>query len=126
MKKFTFLFLALSSSFLALKAQPGYITTVAGNGVGGYSGDGGAATAAEVNVATAVAIDDSGNIYMNDFLNCRVRKVSKSSGIITTVAGNGTRGYNADNIAATSAELNYPTGVAIDKNYNLYVADDGN
>jgi sugar lactone lactonase YvrE len=103
----------------------GVITTVAGNGAGSYSGDGGAATAAELNAPYGVAIDGSGNIYIADFGNSRIRKVN-NSGIISTVVGNGTAGYNGDEIAATTAELLYPSGVAVDVYNNIYIADGGN
>src|SRR5208282_1269376 len=82
----------------------GIITTVAGSDTFGYSGDGGPATSAELYVPYGVAVDSAGNLYIADINNNRIRKVD-ASGIITTVAGNGTFGYNGDNIAATSAEL---------------------
>jgi prepilin-type N-terminal cleavage/methylation domain-containing protein len=91
----------------------GIITTVAGNGTQGYSGDGGQATAAELNNAQKVAIDSTGNIYIGDSLNNSVRKVTVATGIITTVAGNGTGGYSGDGGAATSAELQIPRDVVI-------------
>jgi sugar lactone lactonase YvrE len=97
------------------------IQTFAGNGTPGYSGDGGPATSAEVNDPFAVAADAAGNLYIADYGNNRIRKVS--GGVITTVAGNGTQGYSGDNGAATSAELNYPIGVAVDSAGNLYIAD---
>ena len=100
----------------------GIINTVAGNGTAGYSGDGGPATSAELGVQAGVAVDDSGNIYLVDYNNIRIRKVS-TSGIISTVAGNGTTGYSGDGGPATSAELNYPNGVAVDGSGNIYIAD---
>jgi len=107
----------------------GYINTVAGNGPsnilpeGGYNGDNQLATNAKLNSPNGVAVDSSGNIYIADMLNNRVRKVTASTGVITTVAGNGHSGYNGDNILATSAELNNPTGVAVDSSGNIYIAD---
>ena len=101
------------------------ITTVAGNGSGSYSGDGGPATSAELYNPLAVALDASGNLYIAEYSNNRVRKVSPS-GIITTVAGNGTQGYSGDNGPAASAELYHPFGVALDASGNLYIADWGN
>jgi sugar lactone lactonase YvrE len=98
------------------------ITTVAGNGTAGYSGDGGAATGAEVNGPYGVAVDGSGNLYISDQNNQYIRKVD-TSGIITTIAGNGTASYNGDNIAATSAAVNYPYDLAVDGAGNLYIAD---
>ncbi len=103
----------------------GIITTVAGNGIGGYSGDGGAATSAQLWSPHGVAADDAGNLYIADFSNQRIRRVTPG-GIITTVAGNGIVGYSGDGGAATSAALRYPYGVAVDAAGNLYVADTGN
>lgn len=104
-------------------------TTVAGinNGADnwGYSGDGGIATKARLNYPNGVAIDNSGNLYIADTDNHRIRKVD-TTGIITTVAGNGTMGYNGDGEAATHARLARPTSVAIDNIGNLYIADTGN
>jgi len=92
----------------------GNISTVAGNGTGGYSGDGILATSAELYDPMGVAVDSAGNIYIADSGNNRVRKVDASTGYISTVAGNGTGGYSVDGILATSAELYNPTGVAVD------------
>ncbi|HTA84565.1 MAG TPA: SMP-30/gluconolactonase/LRE family protein [Bacteroidia bacterium] len=103
----------------------GTITTVAGNGSYGYSGDNAAATAAELAVPMGVALDASGNLYIADNSNSRIRKVS-TGGTITTVAGNGTAGMAGDNGAATAAKLNYPEGVAVDKSGNIYIADFSN
>ena len=101
------------------------ITTVAGNGTAGYNGDSIAATSAELNNPSAVAVDSAGNLYIADQQGQRIRKVG-TSGNITTVAGNGTAGYNGDNIAATSAQLHLPYGVAVDSAGNLYIADYSN
>ncbi len=110
----------------------GIITTIAGTGTGSYSGDGGAATSATLYYPYGVAVDSAGtystificflilfsslgNVYIGDHYNNRVRKVTVSTGIITTLAGNGGTGsYSGDNGAATSAALNYPQGVALD------------
>ena len=100
----------------------GIISTVAGNGSAGYSGDGGAATAAELNEPLGVTVDASGNLYIADYVNNVIRKVTPS-GIIGTVAGNGTGGYSGDGGAATAAELYGPVGVAVDASGNLYIAD---
>jgi len=99
----------------------GLITTFAGNGTTGYSGDGGQATAAEMANPFAVALDDSGNVYIVDGNNC-VRKVNKS-GIITTIAGNTNYGFSGDGGIATAAEFNAVFGVAVDKSGNVYFAD---
>jgi sugar lactone lactonase YvrE len=109
-----------------VSASTGLISTVAGNGTGGYNSDGIAATSAELNIPTSVALDSAGNIFIADFQNNRIRKVSASTGLISTVAGNGTAGYNSDGIAATSAELNGPSGVAVDSAGNIYIADTNN
>jgi hypothetical protein len=102
----------------------GIISTVAGNGTGGYSGDGGAATNAELYYAYRVAVDDAGNLFISDTGNYRVRKVG-TNGIISTVAGNGTGGYSGDGGAATNAGLYGPRNVAIDAAGNLFIADYG-
>jgi uncharacterized protein (TIGR03437 family) len=103
------------------KISGGSISTVAGNGTPGYSGDGGAGTAAQLYVPIGVAVDASGNLYIADFTNNRVRKVS--GGTISTVAGNGLSGYSGDGGAATAGQLNGPSDVAVDSNGNLYIAD---
>ncbi|MEK0314249.1 NHL domain-containing protein [Cohnella sp. 56] len=103
----------------------GIITTVAGTGSAGYAGDGGAATSAKLNEPTDVMLDGSGNMYIADKSNHRVRKVSPN-GIITTVAGTGQGGYNGDGISALSARLNEPYGLALDLNGNLLIADSVN
>jgi hypothetical protein len=104
---------------------PGIITTSAGNGTYGYSGDTAAATSAELANPYGVAVDGAGNLYIADNANNRIRKVTPG-GTITNVAGTGTAGYNGDNIPATSASLAYPGGVAVDGAGNLYIADYGN
>ncbi|MGP8217623.1 MAG: T9SS type A sorting domain-containing protein [Bacteroidia bacterium] len=103
----------------------GIISTFAGNGIGGYSGDGGQATAAELDVPLSVALDASGNLYITDKFNNAIRKVN-TSGVISTFAGNGTAGYNGDGIQATSAEINAPWGIALDAAGNVYIGDDLN
>lgn len=103
----------------------GVITTVAGNGTSGYSGDGGPATSASLNSAWDVTVDAAGNLYIADRNNHRIRKVDMS-GIITTVAGNGTAGYSGDGGPALTAGLYSPRGVVIDPWGNLYIADGGN
>jgi hypothetical protein len=103
----------------------GIITTVAGNGTGGYFGDGGAAASAELYYPGGVAVDASGNLFIADSYNSRIRKVG-TNGIITTVAGTGANGYSGDGGAATNAELYYPYGVAVDAFGNLFIADSSN
>jgi trimeric autotransporter adhesin len=99
---------------------------VAGNGTSGYSGDGGSATSAELAYPSGLIVDSSGNIFIADSNNNRIREVVKSTGNIITVAGNGTFGYSGDGGLATSAELAYPTGVAVDSSGNLFIADSSN
>ena len=106
-------------------APGGVITTVAGSGVAGYSGDGGDARSAQLFRPIAVALDATGNLYIADLLNNRIRKVSPA-GIISTVAGNGTAGYSGDNGPAANAQLNWPSALAVDVQGNLYVADNRN
>src|SRR6202021_735064 len=103
----------------------GIIQTVAGNGTSAFSGDNGAAARASLSEPFGVAVDVSGNLYIADTSNHRIRKVD-SFGTITTVAGNGTEGFSGDGAAATSATLNTPIGVAVDSAGNLYVADSFN
>jgi sugar lactone lactonase YvrE len=110
------------------RVSSGTITTIAGNGHGagrtfggGYSGDDGPATGAELNMPAGVALDASGNLYVADWLNGRIRKVS--NGVITTVAGGGTQADPVYHGPATSARLHGPSGVAVDLSGNIYVAD---
>ena len=100
------------------------ITTVAGNGTNNYSGDGGAATNAELYFPYSVAVDSSGNLFIADESN-RIRKVG-TNGVITTVVGNGINGYSGDGGAATNAELYASDGVSVDSSGNLLIADTGN
>jgi hypothetical protein len=100
----------------------GIISTIAGNGIGGYSGDGGPATAAQF-TPTGIASDGIGGIYIAT--NNRIRKVS-ASGIITTVAGNGIAGFSGEGAPATTAKLNQPVGLAVDRLGNIFIADQYN
>jgi len=100
----------------------GIITTVAGNHIAGYSGDGGPATAAAMNNPVGLAIDTTGNLYIADDHNNVIRKVG-TDGMISTFAGDSTAGYAGSGGAATSALLDLPLGVAVDKAGNVYIAD---
>src|ERR1041385_2899176 len=86
-------------------AATGIIYTVAGNGIGGYNGDGISATAAKLNGPDAVAVDPSGNIFIADYSNYRVRKVDHTTGLISTVVGTGAYGYNGDSLRADTAKV---------------------
>ena len=107
----------------------GTITTFAGTGGVGISGDGGLATAAELGLPQGVAVADDGTVYIADTLNHRVRKVA-SDGIITTLAGMGNNGngegFNGDGGPATAAQLNWPYGLAVDRTGAMYIADEVN
>ena len=100
----------------------GLISTVAGNGSAGYSGDGVAATRTSLAWPNGIALDATGNLYIADFGNGRVRMVAPASTIIATVAGNGTAGFSGDGGQATAASLTNPSGVAVDLAGNLYIA----
>ncbi len=104
----------------------GVITTVAGTGVAGYNGDNIPATSATLNDPQGFAIDAAGNLYISDSYNNRIRKVNKNTGIITTVVGTGSAGYNGDNIPATSAQIRSSVSITFDAAGNLFIADLGN
>jgi uncharacterized protein (TIGR03437 family) len=106
-------------------APDGTITTVAGTGVAGFSGDGGPAIDAELNTPTGIFGDSSGNLYIGDPGNQRIRKVN-ASGIITTFAGNGNKGYSGDGGPAINATLYNASRVAVDSSGNVYIADQSN
>jgi hypothetical protein len=114
-------------------ASTGIITTIVGNGNNGSTGDGGLAINAQIYGPQTIAFDSSGNFYIADTSNSCIRKVTISTGIITTVAGHttagacdATSGLSGDGGAATSAKLHTPYGVALDGSGNIYVADTGN
>ena len=116
-----------------IAASTGVIATVAGTGSIGSAGDGAAATLAELNQPQGITVDVSGNLYIADTSNHRIRKVDAVTGIISTVAGNGTTnpvtgagGYSGDNGPATQAELNFPYAVAFDAAGTMYIPDSRN
>ena len=110
---------------LKVTASAGLITLLAGTGVWNFSGDGGLATSAILKYPGGIALDNFGNIYVADSKNDRIRKITVSTGIITTVAGGGVGGSRAalDNVAATSTTLSSPEDVAVDTYGNIYIAD---
>ena len=104
----------------------GRITTVAGTGKKGYSGDGGAATAAKLNEPYEVRFDSAGNMLFVEMQNHTIRRVDAKSGRISTIAGTGEAGYSGDGGPATKAQFKQPHSIALDKQDNIYVADIGN
>jgi sugar lactone lactonase YvrE len=106
------------------RVSNGTITTIAGTGVAGFSGDNGAASAAQLSNPTALAVDANGNLYITDTDNQRIRKISGTT--ITTVAGNGEQGFSGGGGAATAAGIDSPNGVAVDAAGNIYIADTHN
>ncbi len=119
-------YIADSENHRIRKVTPaGIITTVAGNGTAGLSGDGGPAVDAQLNRPWAVAVDAAGDIFIADYNNSRIRLVN-AQGIISTIAGGYGPGYSGDGGPALQAMLNFPTGLALDTNGNLYVADSSN
>jgi sugar lactone lactonase YvrE len=115
-------FLVLS---LVSFAQSGLISTAAGNGTAGFSGDGGPATAAQLRTPSDVAVDSAGNLYISEVGNRRIRKVTPT-GVITSVAGNGNYGFAGDGGPAVGAQLSVPFSIAVDSAANLYIADTEN
>ena len=118
------LYIAATNDHVVRVVSPtGVINTFAGTGAQGFSGDGGAATSAQLDSPTGIAVDASNNVYIADTHNNRIREVLASTGVINTIAGTGVAGFAGDGGAATSALLNYPTAVAVDSAGNIYIAD---
>jgi sugar lactone lactonase YvrE len=108
-------------------AATGAIATIAGNGVAAFSGDGGAATGAALDLPTALALDaTASNLYFADTANHRIRRVAFATGLIATAAGDGTQGFSGDNGPAIAASIDSPLGLAVDSGGNLYLADSHN
>lgn len=111
------------SNDVVRKISGGIITTIAGIGeVSGYSGDGGPANSAQLYEPSAVAVDDSGNVFIADTYNCRIREINSATGIITTVAGNGDCSFTGDG-PANNVGIGYPQGIVVDANDNLFIGD---
>lgn len=106
--------------------KTGVITTVAGTGVAGYAGDAGPGPGAQLRDPTFVAVSEAGDVYIADWNNHCVRRLSLSTNRITTVAGTGTAGFSGDGAAATTAQLHSPGGVAVDPDGNLWISDGAN
>ncbi len=113
----------LTLSLCGAGAWAGEVSSVVGTGKPGYQGDGGQARDAQLNQPFDVAFDGNGNLFLSDTFNNVVRRVDRATGVITTVAGVGSKGFSGDGGAATRAQLNEPYGIALDRAGNLYLAD---
>ena len=119
-------YIADQAEHVVRKISGGTINTIAGiGGIAGYAGDGGLAVNALLNQPEALAVDPAGNVFIGDTQNCRVREINASTGIITTVAGNGTCVFTGDG-QATANGVEYPQGLAVDANDNLFTSDYSN
>jgi len=130
-----------NSRIRMVKAGTGIVTTVAGSGAcptgvspftavvicqGGFGGDGGSANDATLNHAAAVASDADGNLYIADTINHRIRRVDVSTGLISTIAGNGVNGFSGDGGSAIAAEISFPASIVVDRSGRIYFADENN
>lgn len=120
------LLIADSNNHRIRRVRSGTITTIAGNGVAGFGGDGGQAISALITLPTDLALDPAGNILIVATGNNRIRRINRSSGIIETVVGNGGSIHNGDSIPANSAAINNPQSIDFDSAGNLYLVDRGN
>jgi trimeric autotransporter adhesin len=111
-----------ANNVIRMVSSAGVITTIAGTGQSGFSGDGGAAIAATMNLPSGLVVDGGGNLFIGDTNNFRVRKIT-TAGLITTIAGTGIKGHSGDNAPAIAAQLSNPTGLALDQAGNLFIGD---
>lgn len=111
-----------ANNVIRMVSPAGVITTIAGTGQSGFSGDGGAAIAATMNLPSGLAVDGGGNLFIADTNNFRIRKIT-TAGLITTVAGTGIQGRSGDDGPAIAAQLMSPTGLAFDEAGNLFIGD---
>ncbi len=116
----------LNNRIRRVDAGTGIVTTIAGNGIPGAGGDGGPATSAELNQPVDVKLDASGNLYIADYTNNKIRRVDATTGVISTFAGNSSATFSGDGGPATSAGLAYPQGIALDRSGNLFLSDSRN
>src|SRR6185312_3840189 len=107
------------------RVDAGVLTTIAGNGAFGFSGDGGPATSATLSTPYYLAVDSQDRVLISDLANNRIRRI-ETDGTINTIVGNGTAGFSGDGGPATAAEINQPYGIAVDAQDNIYVADETN
>jgi hypothetical protein len=115
--------LGLRLEDLTLLSSGSIITTIAGNGGFGYTGDHGPAAMTELGNPSSIATDSQGDLLIADIDNCVIREVDRTTGVITTVAGNGDQGYSGDGGPATAAELDQPVGVAVDAQGDIFIGD---
>src|SRR5216683_1957733 len=121
------LYFAKTGNHVVRKIDPtSNITTIAGTGTQGFSGNAGPATSATLDSPQGLALDTANNLYIADTHNHRIRKLNLTTGILITIAGTTTPGFSGDKASATSAQLNLPTALALDASNNLYLADTGN
>ena len=113
----------LITIWMALGADPAAISTIAGTGEKGYAGDGGPATRAQLNQPFHCDLDGTGNLYIAEALNHCIRKVDLKTGVLTTIAGTGQKGYTGDGGPARQATFNEPYAVVVDGNGDLYIVD---
>jgi len=118
-------FIADTFNNVIRKVSGGIITTFAGTGTAGFSGDGAAANQAKLNHPEGVAVDANGNVFIADSFNNRIRRVG-TNGVITTIAGTGIAGYGGDGVLATDSVMRFPSGVSVDSQGHVYVADPQN